>query len=116
MDAHLQRQICARIKLARKEAGFTQQEMADLLAMTLRGYQNYESDRPPWRELDKIAELTNVTQVWLLRGDLPGENGASPPTYEAVLERLGQIEESVESLRQVVLAALETREEDQAVS
>lgn len=106
MDAHLQRQICARIKQSRVEAGFTQEEMADLLAMTSRGYQNYESDRVPWKHLEKIAELTNVSQMWLLRGDLPGENGSSPATYEVVLERLGALESSVESLRQVVVAAL----------
>jgi transcriptional regulator with XRE-family HTH domain len=105
MDAHLQRQICARIKLARVEAGYTQDEMASLLNMTMRGYQNYESNRVPFKHLEKIAELTNVTQMWLLRGDLPGA-GAMPPSNgdAAVLERLDGLERSVESLRQAILA------------
>jgi transcriptional regulator with XRE-family HTH domain len=111
MDAHLQAQICARIKQARIEAGYTQEEMADLLAMTMRGYQNYESNRVPFRQLDKIAELTNVTQMWLLRGDLPDASGSPDPE---ILERLARLEASVESLRQEVLAALGNNGEEQA--
>jgi transcriptional regulator with XRE-family HTH domain len=111
VDAFLQRQICSRVQQARKEAGFTQDEMADLLGMTMRGYQNYETDRVPWRKLDKIADLVGVTQMWLLRGDPDErtESGATPPLPDGVIERLDKIEESVESLRQAVLSALETR-------
>ena len=69
MDAQLQEGICGRIRQARKEAGFTQQEMADLLGMTMRGYQNYESNRVPFRWLDKIGEITGRSGEWLLRGD-----------------------------------------------
>jgi transcriptional regulator with XRE-family HTH domain len=111
MDAHLQAQICGRIKQARQEAGYTQEEMADLLAMTMRGYQNYESNRVPFRHLERIAELTHVTQTWLLRGD--------PPEAEApseILLRIAHLEESVESLRQVVLAALKIDAEEQAAN
>lgn len=69
MDAYLERQICQRIKQARKGAGLTQQEMADLLDLTLRGYQNYEKARAPFRRLDDIARLTGVSQEWLLHGE-----------------------------------------------
>ena len=112
VDAYLQREICARIKQARMEGGFTQQEMADLLNMSMRGYQNYESDRVPWRELDKIADLTGRAQVWFLRGD-PAEPDAStsPLTTAEVLQRLDQLEQSVESLRQVVVQALDAAAE-----
>jgi transcriptional regulator with XRE-family HTH domain len=105
MDAHLQRQICARIKLARVEAGYTQDEMASLLNMTMRGYQNYESTRVPFRHLEKIADLTNVSQMWLLRGDLPGAD-AMPPLNgnDAVVARIESLEGVVESLRQALLA------------
>lgn len=102
MDAHLQAQICARIKQARIEAGYTQEEMADLLAMTMRGYQNYESKRVPFRLLDKIAAVTNVTQMWLLRGDPP----EAEPSAPEVLQRIASLEATVESLRQAVLSAL----------
>ena len=109
MDAFLQREICARIKLARVEAGFTQQEMADLLNMSMRGYQNYESDRVPWREIDKIADLTGRTQEWFLRGD-PDADGATPSRSEIV-----QLRDEVRDLRTSVEALLhEVREARQA--
>jgi transcriptional regulator with XRE-family HTH domain len=116
VDAFLQRQICARIKQARTEAGFTQEEMADLLGMTMRGYQNYESERVPWRKLGQIAELAGVTEMWLIRGDPAASNGANPaePTLPEVLQRLDSLEGSVESLRQVVLRALGLPADEQA--
>jgi transcriptional regulator with XRE-family HTH domain len=92
------------------EAGFTQEEMADLLHMTMRGYQNYESDRVPWRTLDKIAELTNVTQEWLLRGngDDRVELSQSPST-EALAEKVDRLASAVEELRHEILAELQSR-------
>ena len=110
MDSYLQRQICARIKQARIEAGFTQQEIADLLNMTMRGYQNYESSRVPFRELDKIADLTGRSQEWFLRGD----DEVTATTQPEVLARLDQLEASVESLRQEILAGLAALAKPQA--
>lgn len=105
MDAKLQADICARIKLARTEAGYTQAEMADLLGMTLRGYQNYESNRVPFRWLDKIAELTGKTAEWLLRGDpepvLPA--GYDPREQEAIIGRLDALQDSVDRLTRALL-------------
>lgn len=54
MDATLQAEICARIKQARVEAGFTQAEAADTLGVTMRAYQNYEATRVPFRSLTRI--------------------------------------------------------------
>lgn len=85
MDTHLQRQICERIKQARTEAGLTQTEMADLLGVTLRGYQNYEAERVPFRKLTQIARITNVTEEWMLRGDA----AAVPPPLE-LLQEVGE--------------------------
>lgn len=68
MEAKVQKEICARIKEARMQAGFTQQEMADLLDLTLRGYQNYENERVPFRRIGEIARLTRVEERWLLYG------------------------------------------------
>lgn len=108
MDEHLQREICARIKEARIEAGMTQDEMADLLGMGMRGYQNYESIRVPFRRLDEIAKLTGTTQEWLLRGDDPAE--ASNPSQLEIAELRQDVRDlraSVEELlRQVVGARL----------
>lgn len=65
-----EREICARIKQARIEAGLTQDEFADLLKVEKRTVQNYEADRVPWRYLKEIAKITGRTQEWLLRGDV----------------------------------------------
>ena len=96
MDARLQQDICARIQQARKEAGYTQQEMADLLGMTMRGYQNYESNRVPFRWLDKIADLTGKSQEWLLRGDV--EPVEATPSRSELLQETRETRAVVESL------------------
>lgn len=96
MDQELQAEICARIKQAREEAGFTQPEMADLLEMSARGYQNYESIRVPFRKLARIADLTGVSQRWLIHGD-PEET--TPPAtitrLEAQVADLKELQEEV---------------------
>lgn len=66
--------IAKRIKQARKEAGLTQQQVADLLGVIQRTYQNYESQtapRIPWDRLNDIARVTSVKVEWLLHGDSP---------------------------------------------
>lgn len=69
MDKQLQADICARIKQARIEAGFTQAEAADTLGVTLRAYQNYESVRVPFRSLSRMAAVFDVPERWLLHGE-----------------------------------------------
>lgn len=90
VDAYLERAVCARIKQARVEAGFTQEDFAGLLNVTVRAVGNYESRRVPWRRLEDIAKLTGVTQEWILRGDLPA--------VSAPVELLQEVAESVETL------------------
>ncbi len=88
MDEQLQREICARIKQARVEAGFTQGEAADVLGVTQRAYQNYESVRVPFRTLSRVAEIFDVAESWLLRG---GE-----------IERAGDLRDLLAELREAV--------------
>lgn len=88
MDEQLQREICARIKQARVEAGFTQGEAADVIGVTLRAYQNYESVRVPFRTLSRVAEIFGVAESWLLRG---GE-----------LERAGDLRDRLAEIRAAV--------------
>ncbi|MHB8742591.1 MAG: helix-turn-helix domain-containing protein [Sulfuricaulis sp.] len=81
VDESLKRQITARVKEAREAVDLSQEEMAALLGLTHRAYQWYESQknpRPPFRRLGEIAEITGVTQEWLLRGD------PAPPAPEPV--------------------------------
>jgi transcriptional regulator with XRE-family HTH domain len=97
------RLICARIKQARKEAGLTQEELADLLrpAVRARTIANYESERVPWRYLGQIAEITGRSQEWLLHGEL--EAGDVP-------ERLGRLEavlQEIAGLQAAILAELQ---------
>lgn len=61
--------ITSRIKQARVEAGLTQEEMADVLNVTQRAYQNYESIRVPWRHLQTIGEVTGKPREWFLRDE-----------------------------------------------
>jgi len=89
--AELQRtEIAARIKQARIEAGFTQPEMADLLTVAARTYQNYESDRVPWSLLGLISEATSRSMAWLLHGEDPPA-GDMP----ALINRLDDLELTV---------------------
>ena len=98
MDDYLQRQICARIKQARKAAGLTQEDMANLLSVTTRAYQNYERDRVPFRSLGKIATLTAVSQEWLLRGEL--QETESPGLLRDVASGVAELERSSEHVLQ----------------
>jgi transcriptional regulator with XRE-family HTH domain len=107
VDAYLQREICHRIRKARKEAGLTQEDAANLLSVTTRAYQNYERDRVPFRSLDKIARLFNVTQEWLLRGD--PQEAVSPPVelLRAAADGIAELSRSQESVHERLDEVLE---------
>lgn len=103
MDERLQSEICARIKQARIEAGFTLQEAADTLGVTLRAWQNYEATRVPFRSLTRIADITGVSEAWLLRGE--GE-GADASALADILRRLESLEDQVMESNALTLRAL----------
>jgi transcriptional regulator with XRE-family HTH domain len=104
MDERLQAEICARIRQARTEAGMTLEEMADALGVTQRAYWNYEHNRVPFRRLRDIAELTNVTQGFLLHGEVIPANEDAIRQVEA---RLAALEGSVTDGFEAVEAAIE---------
>lgn len=85
MDAYLQREICARIKSARKAAGLTQEDAAALLNVTTRAWQNYERARVPFRRMTDIARVTNRSEKWLLHGEPAATEG---PDIHRLLESL----------------------------
>ena len=60
-----------RLNETRKQKGFTAQQMADLLTVTLRTYRNYESENsyPSLATLVKIADIFNVSTDFLLCRD-----------------------------------------------
>jgi len=60
-----------RLNRIRKESGFTAQQMADILNVTVRTYRHYESGHssPTIYALAKIADILNVTTDHLLGRD-----------------------------------------------
>lgn len=91
-----------RIKQARTEAGFTQDELADLVGVGMRQIQYYESgESDPYRKLRQIAEATGKPIDWLLRGDETSE-----PDAEGVAARLSAVEEQLRELRQELVRRL----------
>ncbi len=102
--AELDRQrICQRVREARREAGLTQEEMAELIGVRPRTYQNYERDRVPFRLLGRIAEVTGRDQEWFLRGrvatdeDRLGElEGLVAQGFEEIRQSLADLAELVE--------------------
>ena len=67
----IDRDICARIKMARRMSGISQTELAEMLGVQQRSISNYESHRVPWRLLNEIAEATGQPTEWLLYGEQP---------------------------------------------
>lgn len=98
--AEIQREnVCGRIAEARREAGLTQQEMADALDVTLRGYQTYEASRVPWRRLDQIAEITGKSKQWLIHGTKPDEPQQEPaPVSAEIVEAMGALTNEIRRL------------------
>ena len=91
--AELQKaEISARIRQSRLEAGLTQPEMAELLDVTLRTYQNYEGDRVPWDLMGRISDITGRSLRWLLHG----EDDAEPSMQ--VMQRLAVLEAKIDRL------------------
>ena len=62
--------IGARIAQARREAGLTQEELADLVGVSTRSFQGYESGAVvPYKHLGKISEIVRRPVPWFLHGD-----------------------------------------------
>lgn len=92
MAALEEAEIRARIKRARNEAGLSQEQLADLLAVHPKSVQNYENDHVPWRRIRDIAAITGRSAQWLLHGeDAPGGD-------ETLDERLAALEAKLDRL------------------
>lgn len=92
-----------RIRQARLEAGFTQDELAELIGVGMRQIQYYEAgESDPYRKLAKIAEATGKTIGWLLHGDEPTPQDRGRPEWvgeiegrlDEILRRLSALEDS----------------------
>ena len=85
-------QIVQRIAQARREAGLTQQEAADLLSVHKRTIENWEHVRVPWRDLNRLAEVYGKPIDWFLHGEVATER------EEETREDLARIRQLLEEL------------------
>lgn len=97
--------IRARLRQARKEAGLSQQQLADLLNVHKRTVENYENVRVPWDHLNEYGRFTNRPVEWFLYGQ-----EALPPEGElaALTETVETLEQDLTAIRER-LAVLESR-------
>ena len=60
------------LKALRKNKGFTQKQLADLISVSERGYQRYEAgkDLPGFEVLVKLADALGVSLDYLMGRDL----------------------------------------------
>ena len=85
--------IGERLIAARKEHGMSQQEVADLIHVSSRSMQAYESDDViPYRYLRELSEVLEVPMGWILHGeDAPEETGELKPILLDILKELQKI-------------------------
>jgi transcriptional regulator with XRE-family HTH domain len=84
--------IAARLRQVRDEAGLTQEEMGDLVGVSTRSWQGYESGAVvPYKHIRRIAEVTNRSPGWLLHGETGSESATD--------DRLERIEGQLDEIR-----------------
>jgi transcriptional regulator with XRE-family HTH domain len=94
--------IGARIAKARREAGLTQEELAEMASFSKRSLQDYEAGvTVPYRHLRELAALLNQPVEWFLHG----VDQSDPESLERLAERV----EAVEGLLRDVLDLLRER-------
>jgi transcriptional regulator with XRE-family HTH domain len=101
------REIGARIAQARREAdGMTQETLADLIGVSKRSIQDYESGATiPWKKMREIARVLDKEVDWFMRGSPePPDDGGSDPVKPSDLVRL---EERVAALQKDLSLVLE---------
>lgn len=84
--------IGERIAKARKEAGLTQEEMAELASFSKRSLQDYEAGITiPYRHMREIGAITKKPVEWFLYG-------AEDPTPGDLNKRVDQLQEQLEEV------------------
>lgn len=81
--------IRERIRTARRQAGLTQQGLADLVDRHKRTIENWENVRvPEWSELSKLARVLDRPIEWFLYGDRDEPSDKVEAMVEALDRRL----------------------------
>lgn len=92
-------EIGDRIARARERAGLRQEDLADLIGMSTRQVQNYESGASKqYSKLRAIADATGATVEWLLHGD-PENEDVKDERAAVLLERVEAVHEELRQLR-----------------
>lgn len=98
--------ISERLQHARKQAGLTQQQMADLLQVHKRSVEDYESklpDKPvPYDRINEWARLTKTTPEWLLHGD--DRAAATPAEIQELREQLADVRRQLGRIERLLLS------------
>lgn len=90
--------ISKRLGESRRNAGLTQQQIADLLHVHKRSTEDWESPRKhvvPFDRLGEWAQLTGVSREWLLYGD------ESTATDDQVAELRREVREVLERVTRI---------------
>lgn len=89
------KEIGERIAQARREAGLTQEQLAEIASFSKRSLQDYEAGTTiPYRHLRELSRLLKRDVDWFL-------HGASPAGNDRIAELEGQLEAEVARLRQL---------------
>ena len=116
MEDESHKRVGARIALARREAGYTQSELAELLGITTRSVQNYESGAIiPYRHLARIETLTQRRHGWLLSDDATGGGleDSVAELLDAMERHTALLRERLDALRHTTGRLKEQRESRQ---
>jgi transcriptional regulator with XRE-family HTH domain len=90
-------EIGARIALARKERGMTQEELASVASFSKRSLQDYEAGVTiPYRHLQEIGGLLGRPVRWFLHGDPKSDD---PADLDDLREEVAGIREDLAALR-----------------
>jgi transcriptional regulator with XRE-family HTH domain len=99
-------QIGARIVQARQAIGLSQAQLAEILDVSPRMVQHYESGASiPYKHFDRLEQLFDVSLGWLMYGEgFDVASGGLDPDllagrHDAIMAKLEEIAENVRALR-----------------
>lgn len=114
MQQFAAREIGERIAQARREAGgMTQEQLAELLNVSARSVQDYESGvTVPWKHMHALTRIFTRPLEWFLHGDEADQEedihdlDARVSILEEDLDRLAAIAEAIYELNRIAFRAL----------
>ena len=106
------KEIGARIALARKEAGgLTQEQLGDLINVTMRSVQNYESGGTiPWKHFQALSRVLDKPVEWFIHGEREDPDATAEARHDELLAQLRELHSRLDKLE--ALVSIETGKED----